>query len=189
MKFSDRDLQDLLAVVDSRIDKALSRRPRIEYGSVDSVADGKASVNLLGASMASGGFTYPSHLNPVAGDFVRVAIHPSGDRYIEEAFAGDITTSNPAWPVSGLSAASDGPTTYPMGVSVMEGSDGLSKGWPNDFITVVTFKGQFSSRIFQMIHRHQVSGSGNVTMWQRSGHTSAPYQPTGWSAFRSMLVA
>lgn len=84
MKFDDRSLQDILDVVDSRIDRALNRQSRTEYGSVDSVsADGNlAEVLLLGSSNPSGGFRVPAQFRVEAGDYVRVTIVPSGDRWV-----------------------------------------------------------------------------------------------------------
>lgn len=86
MDFSPRDLHDVLGVVDERIARAARRQPRTEYGSVSSVStDGNtASVKLLGSADASAGFRVPPTFRVAVNDYVRVMLHPNGDRYIEQ---------------------------------------------------------------------------------------------------------
>lgn len=97
MKFDDRSLQDILDVVDSRIDRALNRQSRTEYGSVDSVSsDGNlAEVLLLGSSNPSGGFRVPAQFRVEAGDYVRVTIVPSGDRWVAANLTAERLRSGP----------------------------------------------------------------------------------------------
>lgn len=86
MDFSPRDLHDVLGVVDERIARAARRQPRTEYGSVSSVStDGNtASVKLLGSADASAGFRVPPTFRVAVNDYVRVMLHPNGDRYVDE---------------------------------------------------------------------------------------------------------
>lgn len=84
MKFSDRDLQDIIQVIDSRVERALRQQPRTEYGTVASVSGSKASVKLLGSTASSPGFRVPETFGVAVNDYVRVIISPDGDRYIAE---------------------------------------------------------------------------------------------------------
>ena len=78
---------ELIALVDQRFEELRrAALPVTAYGIVAAVdpASSRATVYVSGDAVASGGFAYARR--PMVGSYVRVVVHPNGDRYIEDAY-------------------------------------------------------------------------------------------------------
>jgi hypothetical protein len=83
---NERELQDLIGVIDSRIERAQRKQPHYEYGTIATfdTATRVAGVKLLGATAITGGFHVPASFNVDVDDYVRVMVHPNGDHFVVE---------------------------------------------------------------------------------------------------------
>ena len=84
MSFTDNDAQRLLNIIDERIERKLKETIQFHWGTVSAVTTTtkECSVSLHGDVNPSGGFKYFDPLLPAVGNYVMVAIGPSGDRWV-----------------------------------------------------------------------------------------------------------